>query len=311
MKLSIIVPVYNAEKYLGECLDSLVNQTIDDYELILINDGSGDSSPQIIEKYKAQYPELIRSLTVENGGQGRARNIGIKMAKGDYIGFVDSDDWVSAEMFSRMYESAEKEEADMVVCDAVKCFSDGREEYFPISRYDKLFKIDTAVWNKLFKRELIEGIYFPEGRLWYEDLDFVVKVLFRSQKQAKLPEGLYFYRIGQLSTMNNNNASKNLDILKTMEGLAELMLPEHEGEFDSLLLNHVLLDSVKRVSLQSSPDKKRVIGELRAYVKKYIPRLSGCRAFKEESINRRIIMSLNYMGLCSVSKLILKAKGSI
>ena len=99
MKVSIIVPVYNAEKYLEKCLDSLCCQSLDDYELILINDGSRDSSAQIMESYRGKYPDTVRTLTVENGGQGRARNIGISMAKGDYIGFADSDDWVCPDMF--------------------------------------------------------------------------------------------------------------------------------------------------------------------------------------------------------------------
>ena len=117
MKLSIIVPVYNVRAYLPACLDSLVNQTLDNYEVILVDDGSSDGSAEIIKDYCERYPELIRSIRVENGGQGRARNFAIEMARGDYLGFVDSDDWITADMYEKLYNTAVRENADVVVCD--------------------------------------------------------------------------------------------------------------------------------------------------------------------------------------------------
>ena len=312
MKVSIIVPVYNAEKFLPRCLDSLVNQTLDDYEVILINDGSKDSSAEIIESYREKYPEIIKAVTVENGGQGRARNIGIKMAKGKYLGFADSDDWVSPNMFKRLYEKAEAENADLTVCDITECHDDGSSRVIKMSQYEPLIKIDTAVWDKLIRRELAEGIYFPEGKVWYEDLDFVIRIALKSKKQARLSESLYFYRVGQESTMNNNNSAKNLDIIKIMEGLKAFMLPQgYEEEFKSLVLNHVLLETVKRVEKQNSCDKKSVIKQLREYVHLNIPELGKCESYKAETRNRRIIMYLNYHGLSGLSGRILKLKNKI
>ena len=98
MKLSVIVPVYNVEKYLRECLDSLAAQTLRDYELILVNDGSTDGSQALIDEYTARFPRLITAMTVTNGGQGRARNFGIERARGEYLGFVDSDDSVAPDI---------------------------------------------------------------------------------------------------------------------------------------------------------------------------------------------------------------------
>lgn len=312
MKVSIIVPVYNAEKFLPKCLDSLVNQSIDDYEVILINDGSKDSSAEIIESYKKKYPEIINAVTVENGGQGRARNIGIKMAKGKYLGFADSDDWVSLDMFKHMYEKAEAENADLTVCDIEECYDDGSSRTINMSQYERLIKIDTAVWDKLIRRDLVEDVYFPEGKVWYEDLSFVIKIALKSKKQARLPESLYFYRVGQESTMNNNNSRKNLDIIKILDDLKVYMLPlGYKEEFNSLVINHLLLETIKRVDKQNGSDKKEVMRELRAYVRQNIPNLTKCESFKAETLNRRIIMYLNYHGLSGLSRQILKLKKNI
>lgn len=306
MKLSIIVPVYNAEKYLEKCLDSLVNQTMDDYEVILVNDGSKDSSQSIIDSYVNQYPELIRAVTVENGGQGRARNIGIDMARGAYIGFVDSDDWVASDMFEKLYTAVVEDDADMAVCDTVQCFDDGSEVYLPMSRFESAMEITTAVWNKLFKKELVEGIRFPEG-LWYEDAEFVIKTMLGCKNIARVGEGLYFYRCGQLSTMNNKNARKNLDMISIMEDLKAYMLPRgYMAEFEELLLCHLLLDTINRVNVQRGEGCEEVIKTLRDYARENIPDLRACPGYKKQSLKRRIVMSLNYNGMHAIARRLFK-----
>ena len=98
MKLSVIVPVYNVENYLADCVDSILNQTMQDIEILLVDDGSKDASGRIADDYAARYPERIRCLHVANGGQGRARNFALPLAKGEYLGFVDSDDWIKPDM---------------------------------------------------------------------------------------------------------------------------------------------------------------------------------------------------------------------
>lgn len=306
MKLSIIVPVYNADKYLEKCLDSLVNQTMDDYEVILVNDGSKDSSQSIIDSYVNQYPELIRTVTVENGGQGRARNIGIDMARGAYIGFVDSDDWVASDMFEKLYTAVVEDDADMAVCDTVQCFDDGSEVYLPMSRFESAMEITTAVWNKLFKKELVEGIRFPEG-LWYEDAEFVIKTMLGCKNIARVSEGLYFYRCGQLSTMNNKNARKNLDMISIMEDLKAYMLPRgYMAEFEELLLCHLLLDTINRVNVQRGEGCEEVIKTLRDYARENIPDLRACPGYKKQSLKRRIVMSLNYNGMHAIARRLFK-----
>ena len=125
-KVSIIVPVYNVEKYLEKCLDSLVNQTLDSYEIIVVNDGSPDNSQEIIDKYVEKYPGIVFAYKKKNGGLGDARNFGIDKARGEYVGFVDSDDWVDKKMFEAMYNMAKTENDDVVICDVTE-INDGWE----------------------------------------------------------------------------------------------------------------------------------------------------------------------------------------
>lgn len=305
MKLSIIVPVYNAEKYLRQCLDSIVGQTLEDYEVIIINDGSKDSSGDIIEFYVNQYPQLVRALTVENGGQGRARNIGIGMARGDYLGFVDSDDWVEPDMFEAMYTAAAEAGADMAVCDALR-FGDGAERYLPISGYAEPMAIATEPWDKIYKRSTIADICFPEG-LWYEDLEFVIKAMLCCKTVVPVHRALYHYRCGHASTMNNKNAEKNLDMISIMENMKGYMLPRgYREEFEYILICHLLLDTINRVNIQDGENKQAVIQKLRGYAHENIADLFACPAYKRQSAKRRIVMALNYYGLHGVARMMFK-----
>ena len=115
-KVSIIVPVYNMQNYLKKCFDSLINQTLADVEIIVVNDESTDNSPEIIEAY-ALMDKRIKVINRKNGGLSMARNSGMSVATGEYIGFVDSDDWVELEMYEKMYDLASKHSADIVICD--------------------------------------------------------------------------------------------------------------------------------------------------------------------------------------------------
>ena len=122
IKVSIIVPVYNVEKYLDKCLKSLVNQTLKDIEIIVVNDGTKDNSQKIVDKYVKKYPKLVKSYIKENGGLSSARNYGLKYVNGEFISFIDSDDWVRKDMFEKMYQKAKKEDLDIVICDSINVY---------------------------------------------------------------------------------------------------------------------------------------------------------------------------------------------
>ena len=306
MKLSIIVPVYKVEEYLGECVDSLLSQTIDDYEIILVDDGSPDNSGKIADEYAAVNPDMIRVLHIDNGGQGRARNFALDIAKGDFVGFVDSDDWVTHDMYEKMYTRAAETGADVVVCDFMERFADGRESMLPASLQDNWLGSAGSSCNKIFRRSLVGALRFPVG-LWYEDFYFSAVMLLRSKHTEFIAEPLYIYRRGQESTMHNNNAAKNLDMLTIMDMLEKEMVPAgYKDDFEFFLVNHVLLDSISRLAKQDAPERKEVIGKLRQYVQAKIPKLSGCGSCKKESRKRRLIMWMNYHGLEDAGQFILK-----
>ena len=309
MKLSVIVPVYNAAPYLPRCLDSLCAQTLDDYELLLIDDGSTDASPAILADYRARYPEKIRVLRLENGGQGRARNRGLELAQGDYIGFADSDDWVEPDMFASLWEAAQRDNADLAVCDAWECPEGGEPRLMPLCEREGAFKA-TVVWNKLARRALFEGLRFPEDKLWYEDLPVAVRLLLRAGRVAEVRWALYHYRVGQSSTMNNRNAAKNLDLLTVLDLLREA--PELEGRrdtFESLVVNHLLVDAIKRVqAMERGPERARVLRALREYARREIPALTRCPAFRAEGRARQLAIWLNYHGLESLTAALLRFK---
>ena len=314
MKLSVIVPIFNTEKYLRRCVDSLLAQTLaQPFEIILVNDGSTDGSQAILDEYATVWPDRIRTLAVENGGQGRARNLGIELARGDYLGFVDSDDWVDPRLYAALLDKLETEQADLAICGVLNCYDDGSTEQPMLWREGRAVAAAGSACNKLFRRDLVGAVRFPEGRLWYEDFAFSAKLLMRSRKTVIVPEPLYFYRIGHSSTMTNQNAKKNLDLLPIMEDIRSDMetVGASEDDFSYLVLNHVLLDAVNRLSLQHNPDKLEAIAKLRAYVRKHVPDLSACRAFREEPLNRRIVMRLNYIGLEDLSKLLIKLKKAL
>lgn len=308
MKLSIIVPAYNAEKTIHQCIDSILAQTVPGFELIVINDGSQDSTEDILRSYQEKAPETLRFLTVENGGQGRARNIALDLAGGDYIGFVDSDDWVEPEMFRKLLRLAETGGCDLVHCDVISHFPDGKTAAEMVYRKDCAISSAGFANNMLFRRDLIESIRFPEEKLWYEDTEFTARAIHRAGKEAHLDEVLYHYRRGLPSTMNNQNALKNLDILTVMEHLEDEFLPDAKDDFEFLVLNHVLLDAMNRVQAMDVPGKKDVLWLMRAYVHERIPHLRESKSFRNETRNRRIIMLLHYTGLSGLAEHLLNMK---
>lgn len=308
MKLSVIVPVYKAEAFLNECVDSLLGQTLQDMEILLINDGSPDRSGEIMADYAARFPERVRTLTLDNGGQGRARNRGMDLARGDYLGFVDSDDLVVPEMYETLCRIADAEGADIVDCNIEAFTPDGGTELLRTWRDDKPIAAAGSACNKLFRRDFVGGTRFPEG-LKYEDFGFTAELLLRSRRTVHLPDALYRYRVGQPSTMHNANSRMNLDLLEIMEGLREGMDPERDrDEFEYLVLNHVLLEAIKRVAAQKGPERDECLFLLRSYVREQIPRLGASKSFREESRNRRLIMRLNYLGLHDLAMALLKLK---
>lgn len=305
MKLSIIVPAYNAQDKLPVALERLVIQDVNPYEIIIVNDGSTDNTQKVIDDYKSKYPELIRSISVSNGGQGRARNFALRECRGDYVGFCDADDVCAPDMFKKMLDKAYSTDADIVVCDFYRVDKDG-QHYEKAAMQDNRLSCAGAVWNKIFRRAAIGGVRFAEG-LWYEDLAFSAKMLIKCSKVEYIPEALYYYNVGHTSTMTNQNSRKNLDIITVVENIRSFANKEKlDADIDFLVINHILLESLKRVSCQKGSDRQEVIDELLKYVHENIPDLDKCQAYLNETRNRRMVMKLLYNGHTTLVKNILK-----
>lgn len=310
MRLSVIVPVYNVEAYLEECVESLLAQTVKELEIILVDDGSKDRSGEIADRYARAYPGKVYSLHTENGGQGRARNLALPMARGEYVGFVDSDDYVAPDMYEKLLRRAEETGADVVICDFLERFADGREQVLPAALQGHPLSSAGSSCNKIFRRSVIGELRFPEG-LWYEDFFFSAVMLIRSHRTETVAEPLYVYRRGQPSTMHNENAEKNLDILEIMDRLErELDSLDRHGDYEFFLINHVLLDTINRLACQQGPNRREVIGKIRRYVREKLPHLFKCESYRRETRNRRIVMYLNYHGLEDLGQALLRLKRS-
>ena len=214
-KVSVIVPVFNVEKYLSKCLKSLIKQSIQDIEIICVNDGSYDSSGEILERY-AKIDKRIKILNQENKGQATARNLGIIEASGEYLGFVDSDDWVDKDYFEKLYNSAKLYNADIACAGFRRCRNGNgtiRKKYIlpqvtdDINKKVRIDKIpaDNYIWNKIYKREkwIESGIEFPEGR-YFEDIAIVIKIMNLLGKMVTVPKTYYHYRKRGNSTVASN-----------------------------------------------------------------------------------------------------------
>lgn len=221
-KISVIVPAYNAEKTVGKCLESLVNQTHENMEIIVIDDGSKDNTLKIMKDYQKKYPDKVVVISRENKGIGYTRNEGMKVATGKYLGFVDSDDYVEVEMYEHLYKALNKNKADAVVCDYYQ-FDETKKlekkvldfKATSILEYPNLInEINTSPWNKLYKKELFNGVQYPET-LKYEDLSAVLLALLNAKKICKLNEPLYDYYINMNGESNTYNA-RILDLLEVL-----------------------------------------------------------------------------------------------
>ena len=281
--ISIIVPVYNVEKYLERCLKSICNQTYSDIEIILVNDGSPDNSHIIIEEFKNR-DERIKIINKTNGGLSSARNAGIKVAKGDYIAFVDSDDWIELTMFEKLINSIEVNKSDIAVCDVRTEYEDGTLKAFlnqapdypeciSVREYpDAFMGFDCFACNKLFKKSLFSdhNILFPEGLL-YEDIGTFPRLFFRTTKISLVREHLYHYIVrGGAITQTFN--LKGLDYLKVTKLITEDITNLKERIFDPYanafnIMHNFYSLSINCGYIANTKDRNKAIDVLKDYYK--------------------------------------------
>lgn len=280
-KVSVIVPVYNVEAYLEKCLDSLANQTLKDIEVIVVNDESPDNSQKIIDKYTQKYPH-IHGYTKKNGGVSDARNFGIERASGDYIAFVDGDDYVSYNMYELMYNKAISGNFDVVVCNLNYVY----DENTKIEVSSKIEKDTTnikktyvnmypCVWNKIYKKKLFSNdIRFKKG-VWFEDVDFLYKLFPYVKSIGVVNKALnqYVQRPGSITKTFDkrlynyiDNFNELIDFYKERN-----LYQDYQKELEYCYVRYLLATFVKQATNYNQEDYNTAVNTAISNVKKNFP----------------------------------------
>lgn len=255
--------MYNVENYIGKCLDTLVNQTFEDFDIIIIDDGSKDNSYARAVEYQKKYSEKIRVYKQENSGQGAVRNNGVRLATGDYIMFVDSDDTVTNDFVEKAYNAIKDSDADLGIFDAVVVDENGKriedmigchcaEQEFSLETFPQLLFEYPAPWNKIYKRNfLIDNELGYPTHMWYEDLVGAIRFFATAKKIVYIKEQLYYYMQRSNSVMHSKIDEKNIEILKAMDLVMEFfkekdIYDKYYKELEYVGIYHVLVAAAGR-----------------------------------------------------------------
>lgn len=254
-KVSVIVPIYNVEKYLNKCVDSLINQTLEDIQIILVNDGSTDNSGNIAKEYAQNYNKKILYLEKKNGGLSDARNYGIPYATGEFVAFLDSDDYIEKNAYEEMYKVARLDDSDYVECNFIW-------EYPQKSKVDKQYPYKTknemlafvrvVAWNKLIKKQVIEknNLQFPKG-LRYEDVEFTYKLIPLLNRYSYIDKPFVHY-VQRKNSIANNQNERNSEIFIVLDDVIKYykengIYKEYEQELEYDYTRYLLCSSLKRI----------------------------------------------------------------
>lgn len=254
-KVSVIVPIYNVEKYLEKCINSLLSQTLEDIQIILVNDGSKDNSGNIAKEYEKNNKDRVIYVEKENGGLSDARNYGLKYATGDFIAFLDSDDYIEKNAYEKMYNKAIEENADYVECDFIWEFTNKirvDKQYPYKNKKEMLSFVRVVAWNKLIKRHLIidNNLEFPKG-LRYEDVEFIYKLIPFINKFAYVDKPFIHYvqRKGSIANVQNERTA---EIFTVLDNVIEFykknnIYEKYRDELEYNYARYLLCSSLKRM----------------------------------------------------------------
>lgn len=234
--ISIIVPVYNVEKYLDRCVESILNQTFTDFQLILVDDGSKDKSPAICNRW-SQKDKRIKVIHKENAGASAARNEGLKHATGEYVGFVDADDWIARDMYQYLFHLITRHHADVAACGFTRRTTDmeygtqGERLTFLDSKemWDYFYRVNGepsnySIWNRLYRRDILKGITFLEGKIT-EDVMFSYEVTQKANCMVVSNLKKYLYFKNELGVTRSRLCKKDMDLLEIWD-----LIVQKEGE---------------------------------------------------------------------------------
>ena len=317
MKISIIVPMYNVEKYISKCLDSLVNQTLKDIEIIIIDDGSTDNSANIVKEYMKKYNNIIL-LSQKNSGQAVARNNGIRKATGEFLCFVDSDDWIDLEMCEKLYNYNEKD----IVYSKFIYYYDQNKQIIPIDLYKKvnneqaryMFK-NSGPCQKIIRRSLIvdNNLFFPEGII-YEDSAVIPALALYTDKIKYIDEPLYYYLQRMGSTMNVEKFSeKLLDVFKSVEVLENNFKNgdkenKYSHELEYLFITYFLICASSRFL---SYNRYEELNKISNIMKEKYPTYTKNKYYNLLNIKDKIVAKLIYKRRYKTLKFLLDMKKKI
>ena len=281
-KLSIVVAVYNLEEYLPRCLDALIKQTLQEIEILCVDDGSTDSAPAIIDRYAEKYPEKVKAFHKTNGGEFTTRNYGLERATGEYVTFVDTDDYVQPNWAEKLYNAAKENDADLAVCGFERIdlntnkvistnmtgFGNSVKEIK--NNDDYLLFINPAPWNKIYKREKIKNIRFLPSR-GFNDAMFLASCYTSMEKIAFVPDVLYHYFLrydSQIHTVNKQDV-ENLE--KYLLEVKDLYIKSNKYEemkyiLDTFAFLHLGTSVMYRVSYDKSVNMNEMLKETIKYL---------------------------------------------
>ena len=291
MDVSIIIPVYNTEKYLKECLDSIINQnTKYKYEIIAINDGSKDNSLKILKEYEKD----IIIIDKENTGPGDSRNIAIEKSKGNYLLFVDSDDYVSENFVEIMTNEIIKNEASIVICDmyrkegdTISYLSKGKKGIYEKGNINEVLLMEFHSCNKIFERQLLINNPYPKG-MFYEDVVAISGAIIDAERTVKINEALYYYRRVTSSTTNIINKT-NSDLFKAIKMIEKKFTDNgYKDEIEFLNIDGLLVDVLIKL-IKANRDMKE-IKEIVSFVENKYPKWYKNKYLKEERFLKRLYL---------------------
>ncbi len=293
-KVSVIVPVYNTECYLKECLDSLVHQTLQEIQIVIIDDGSTDSSPAIIGEYAAKYPEKILAIRQENGGQGKARNAAFACCTGEYIGFLDSDDYAKPDMFEKMYARAARENLDCAACGYASFVMEGGQMRVldpyhgsPICKEtkDMFLGMYASSCLHLIRRSILNNnqIRYTEGRI-YEDTAFFAKLIPYLSSIGYVKEAMVMRRMRRNSTITTISKDRVLQMLDVMDDINNFFdrntLAAYMALKECFCVRILLCSHMERICLVASwKERRELVNRVLAYIERNYPNFRKNRYF--------------------------------
>lgn len=292
--ISVIVPVYNVEKYLERCLNSIVNQSYENLEIILVDDGSTDNSGIICDKW-AEKDDRVVVIHKKNGGLSDARNWGMKEAHGAFIGFVDSDDWIAKDMYEKLINAIERDGSDIAACGVQMVWEDSEKtEMLTHNRscvlsnqeaQEKLIEESLVlhpVWYKVYKREVIADISFERNR-YHEDVFWTYKVLGNTNTLSIIEDVGYYYWQRKGSIMGSNYSEKRLDGIDALcewQDYLKIKYPELEGKGVLNIWFSCWYHGQKAILCLTKENQKNVFEKLKRIQKKYPVHLSDYKELK-------------------------------